>query len=306
MRRFRALGSDRWIEVLFDRIGRERKGTRAGVVMVALFRDVTVEVKAEAELVAAQEALARQQHMRAIGELTAGIVHDVSNTLGAIRLRLSALRRDPAYAGAQGPNIEALERIVSEGTVMLQKLQRLGQSAERRQAPEPVDLVQSVASAVEIAQSGLRYRAIHDGVDIRIEQALRPLPRILAWPDDLQRVFVNLLINARDAMPLGGAIRIASESSGEQIAVRIEDEGTGIPEDVMPRIFEPYFTTKGRSATGMGLATAQRAMARVGGSILAANRPGGGAVFTLRFPVGGDAGAMAHRGKNGAKNSGPK
>jgi len=280
--RFRALGEERWIEVLLDRVPRERPSATT----VALFRDVTAEVRAEAELVAAQDALARQQHMRAIGELTAGIVHDVSNTLGAIRLRVSALRRDPACMAAQGANIEAIERIVSDGTVMLQKLQRLGQSDET-QAPVHVDLVESIKNAIEIAQSGLRYRAIHDGVDIRIEHDLPPLPSILAWPDDLQRVFVNLLINARDAMPLGGRILITGALLGERVAIRIEDEGTGIAPAVMPRIFEPYFTTKGGSGTGMGLATAQRAMARLGGSITAANRSRAGAAFTLLFPVGG-------------------
>jgi signal transduction histidine kinase len=279
--RFRAPRNDRWVEVLFDRVAREGSPSST----VALVRDITAEVKAEAELVAAQAALARQQHMRAIGELTAGIVHDVSNTLGAIRLRVSALRRDPACMGAQGANIEALERIVSDGTVMLQKLQRLGQSADV-QAPQPVDLAENITSAIELAQSGLRYRAIHDGVDIRIEHDLPRLPKIMAWPDDLQRVFVNLLLNARDAMPIGGRIRISAAREGGQVAIRVDDEGTGIPPAIMPRIFEPYFTTKGGSGTGMGLATAQRAMARLGGSISAGNRPEGGARFTLLFPLG--------------------
>jgi signal transduction histidine kinase len=278
VQRYRSVSQERWIDVLFDRApGPDR-------LAVGVFHDVTAQVKAEAELAVAQNVLARQEHMRAIGELTAGIVHDVSNTLGAIRLRLSALSRDAVCMAAQGANIKALERIVSEGTDMLQKLQRLGDSDEN-QPPEAVELSQSVAGAIEVAQSGLRYRAVHDGVDIRIENAVPPLPEVIAWRNDLQRVFVNLLINARDAMPLGGRIRVSGERVGEQLVVKVEDEGTGIEPGVMPRIFEPYFTTKGSTGTGMGLSTVQRAMARIGGSVAASNRSRGGALFTLCFPL---------------------
>jgi signal transduction histidine kinase len=276
-------------------------------VVVALFHDITAQIKAEAELVAAQAALARQEQVRAVGELAAGIVHDVSNTLAAIRLRLSALRRDPACMAAQGTNIEALERILREGTDMLHNLQRLGQRDDV-QPSELVDLREIVSSAVEIAQSGLRYRAIHDGIDIRIETQVPPLPKVVAWRDDLQRAIVNLLINARDAMPSGGRITITGAARRDEVVIEISDDGTGIPAAILPRIFEPYFTTKGASGTGMGLATVQRVMVRLGGGIAAANRQDGGAVFTLRFPRATHstrAGAATAARGGGAPTAGP-
>jgi signal transduction histidine kinase len=278
-RRYRAVDAQRWIEAMFERVSDSDR------CVVAMFHDVTARVAAEAELVAVQDALLRQEQMRAVGELAAGIVHDVSNTLAAIRLRLSALRRDPSCMSSQGGNIEALERILQEGTEMLRKLQRLGHSDEH-QAAELVDLAEIVGSAIEVAQSGLRYRAIHDGVDIRIEHNVPRLPKVVAWRDDLQRAFVNLLINARDAMRMGGRIRVSGAPRAHEIVIEVEDEGAGIPPAVLSRIFEPYFTTKGQSGTGMGLVTVQRVMARLGGSISAVNRQGGGAVFTLRFPLG--------------------
>jgi signal transduction histidine kinase len=185
---------------------------------------------------------------------------------------------------AQGSNIAALERIVKEGTEMLQKLQRLGHSDDDK-APEPLDLTEIVASAIEVAQSGLRHRAMNEGIDIRIENTVPHLPKVTAWRDDLLRIFVNLLINARDAMPLGGCVRVTGEQRGTRIAVRVQDEGTGIPAAVMPRIFDSYFTTKGRGGTGMGLATVRRAMERLGGSVSVSNHARGGAVFTLSFPL---------------------
>jgi signal transduction histidine kinase len=277
--RYRALRADRWIDAVFDRL--YAAGT--GVTTVAAFHDVTDRVQTDDALAAAREVLARQQDKRAMGELAAGIVHDVSNTMAAIRLRLSALRRDPACMAAQGSNIEALQRIVAEGSDLLQRLQNLGEG-DGSGNPEVVDLRACVEAAIEVAQSGLRYRAIHDGIDIRIENAVPELPRIKGWPHDLQRLFVNLLINARDAMPLGGLIRVSGVEAGREVLVKVEDDGTGIPAAVMPHIFDPYFTTKGPNGTGLGLTMVERAMARHGGSTTAGNREGGGAVFTLRFP----------------------
>jgi signal transduction histidine kinase len=286
--RYRSVAEDKWIDVLFNRVGGGGPGAgRAargeGDVVVAVFNDVTGRIQADAALLAAETELARQERVRAIGELAAGIVHDVSNTLGAIRLRVSVLVRDPTCMAAQGANIAALERIVKEGTDMLQKLQRLGQVDEEK-APEPLDLAEIVGAAIEVAQSGLRHRAMNEGVDIRIENTVPRLPRVLAWRDDLLRVFVNLLINARDAMPLGGCVRVGGRQSGTRIAITVEDEGTGIPHTVMPHIFDSYFTTKGRAGTGMGLATVRRSMERLGGTVSVSNHARGGAVFTLLFP----------------------
>jgi signal transduction histidine kinase len=277
--RYRALGNERWIDVVFDRL----YPTGSNPATVAAFHDVTDRVQTDDALAAAREVLARQQDKRAMGELAAGIVHDVSNTMAAIRLRLSALRRDPDCMAAQGSNVDALQRIVTEGSELLQRLQNLGEG-DGAGNPEPVDLRECVVAAIEVAQSGLRYRAIHDGIDIRIENAVPVLPKIKGWPHDLQRVFVNLLINARDAMPLGGLIRVTGAEAGKEVLIKVEDDGTGIPAAVMPHIFDAYFTTKGAGGTGLGLTMVERAMARHGGSTTAGNRNGGGAVFTLRFP----------------------
>jgi signal transduction histidine kinase len=280
--RHRSLAGERWIDVLFDC---QPDAGKRGVVCLAVFHDVTALVKAEARVLAAQAALARQEHVRAMGELAAGVVHDVSNMLAAIRLRLSALGRDAVCTAAQGSNIEALDRIVGEGTAMLQKLQRLGQAGGTDQAAAPVDLREAVAWAVEVAQSGLRYRAISEGIDIRIENLVPPLPAVMAWRDDLQRVFVNLLLNARDAMPRGGRIAIRGREARDHIVIEVEDQGTGISPAALPHIFEPYFTTKEAAGSGIGLATVQRAMARLGGGVSVANARPRGTVFTLCFPL---------------------
>jgi CheY-like chemotaxis protein len=98
-------------------------------------------------------------------------------------------------------------------------------------------------------------------------------------------VIVNLLLNARDAMPLGGTIRIVAEQQPNRVVLKVLDEGVGIPLEDLSKIFDPFFTTKGKRGTGLGLSMARGVLARLGGDIVAENRPERGACFTLSFPV---------------------
>ena len=139
--------------------------------------------------------------------------------------------------------------------------------------------------SVEMARSTLEERSSLLGRSTQVEANLPDLPPILGEPAELRQIFLNLLLNAQDAMPEGGAIRIGATVGKEAVVVTVEDEGQGIPEEFMGRIFDPFFTTKGERGTGLGLSIAYGAMARLGGSITAANRAGGGAIFTLRFPI---------------------
>jgi CheY-like chemotaxis protein len=111
------------------------------------------------------------------------------------------------------------------------------------------------------------------------------LPLIVGEPAELRQTFLNLLLNAQDAMTAGGIIRITGATQDGKIVVNVEDEGEGIPEENLPHIFDPFFSTKGENGTGLGLSIASASMARIGGSISAANRAQGGAIFALKFPI---------------------
>lgn len=241
-----------------------------------------------------QQAVIERERLRAIGELAHGVAHDVNNVLAALRLRVGILQKDPACVGAQNANLAAIERILAEGTTLVTKLQQFGY---RDEAPlVPVDLAEAIRLAVEIAQSGLRLRGAETGVQVHIRCKIEPLPMVRASAEDLRHVFVNLLLNARDAMPSGGTVTIRAGTEDGAIVVRVEDEGHGIPPTLLPRIFDPFFTTKGIKGTGIGLAMAKSVMKRIGSSITASNRPEGGACFELRFatlgPVAGRRGAQ--------------
>lgn len=244
--------------------------------------DITDRLALRASLDTAQAWIEQHERLRNLGELSAGLVHDLHNTLGAIALRIGLLRRDPVCMEAQSRNIEALERIVNEGNALVAKLQGLGRADVGSQLG-PVDLRDVIAEAIEIAQSGLKVKAAETGVHVEMETKVPSLPPVFGAPNELTQVFVNLLLNARDAMPTGGKVTIRGEATESGVVVRVEDEGTGIPPATLPHIFDAFFTTKGASGTGLGLAMAKRVMTRIGGNIEAENRSERGAVFRLSF-----------------------
>jgi len=259
--------------------------------------DRTREAGVTSALAAAETWIRQHEQLRVIGELSLGVAHDVHNTLGAIALRIGILKQDAACMAAQGRNIDALDRIVSEGNALVAKLQSIGRLEPPVEEMTGVDLREIIASAIEIAQSGLKLRAAETGVHIHMQMEVPALPPVSGRPEELRQLFVNLLINARDAMPKGGRVVIRGErehdSSGgadaatpAAVVIRVEDEGTGFPPHVLPRIFDSFFTTKVQAGgTGMGLAMAREVMTRLGGSIDAANRPEGGAAFRFTLPL---------------------
>ncbi len=233
-----------------------------------------------------QELLAEQEHLRALGEMASGVAHDLNNTLNSMKLRLELLERDTQFAARNRSQLDALVRIVSDATTRLCRLQDFA-----RQHPETlsdqVQLGDVIHEAVEIARSDLEHRAAREGLPLAIEVEVPRLPRVNGSATDLRYVFINLLLNARDAMPHGGTIRIRGTTDKSHVVITVEDEGTGIPEPYLRSIFRPFFTTKGDKGTGLGLSMAYGVMSRAGGSITAANRREGGAVFTLSFPMAG-------------------
>ena len=255
---------------------------RACVLVVG--QDVTARVQAEEELRRNRESMLNQERLKAVGELASGIAHDLNNSLNALRLNVELMRDDSTLTPEQSARSAWLSRIVNDSASTIGRLQDFARRRHDRPV-QAVDLKAVVSQSVEMARSTLEERGSLLGRSSRVEANLPDLPPILGEPAELRQIFLNLLLNAQDAMPEGGAICIGATVGKEAVVVTVEDEGQGIPEKFMGRIFDPFFTTKGERGTGLGLSIAYGAMARLGGSIAAANRAGGGAIFTLRFPV---------------------
>ncbi|MBV8477861.1 MAG: response regulator [Acidobacteria bacterium] len=247
-------------------------------------QDVTTRVEAEEELRRNREVLMNQERLKAVGELASGIAHDLNNSLNALRLWLEVLCADPTVTSRHDNALQLISRIVRDASATIGRLQDFARRRHDRPV-ESVDLNAIIGESVQMAKSTLEEKNLLLGKSIRVELELPKLPLVFGDPSELRQLILNLLLNAQDAMPAGGTIRISGQVEHELIAVRVEDEGYGIPQQHLNRIFDPFFSTKGERGTGLGLSIAYAAMTRIGGSISAANRVEGGAIFTLNFPI---------------------
>jgi signal transduction histidine kinase len=242
-----------------------------------------------AERERAESRLIQAQKMEAVGQLTGGIAHDFNNLLTAIigSLDLLLRRTDEERVARLARNaLQAAER----GATLTAQL--LAFSRRQRLSPTPVH-----PNDVVTGMADLLGRAI--GTHISIDMALADeLWRALADPTQLEVMILNLVINARDAMPAGGRIRIetrnvrevppalaAELNPGEYVALAVSDTGTGMPPDVLARAFEPFFTTKVQGkGTGLGLSQLYGFARQSGGTVRIESEPGQGTIVTIYLP----------------------
>jgi CheY-like chemotaxis protein len=255
-----------------------------------LIHDVTDEVRAEAELRGAREALHERHRMQSIGEVASGVAHDLNNALNVMRLRLTLLQRH-SRDREQSAQLASLTRIIDDAAVRVARMQDLSRK-HSDESLEIVDLRQVIDESVALASTQLEQLSLQ-GKRFRVLTNVPARLEVRASSTELKHLFVNLLLNARDAMPRGGTISVEGRSEDGGAVVTVSDEGTGIAEDNLERIFDSFFTTKGKEGTGLGLSMARGAMSRIGGSITARNRVPRGAEFVLRFPRSGVARAVA-------------
>jgi signal transduction histidine kinase len=265
-------------------------------IALAMLEDVTEQALREEELSHTRTSLLQRERLRVLGLLAAAVAHDLGSTLRGASFQLASLRpfgfRDRA-AALQGA-MERLE-IASEIVNRLHDFARGGSMP----ALGPVRLARVIQKA--IAVTDLEKSAA--GKPLRVVTSLPELPPVQGNETELSLLFVNLLRNAREAMPGGGTIQITARRKGTTVRVRIADDGPGIPPNDLPRVFSPFFSTKGAAGTGLGLWLAKGTMRRSGGSISVANGPKRGAVFSLVFPVAVSLSAPGRRRAPGARDS---
>lgn len=247
------------------------------VSVLGVARDVTEE-KSIAER--SQQA----DKLRALGQLASGVAHDVNNDLAAILGRVQRLMRNPEFDGLKR-DLEVIETAALDSAQTVRRIQNFAR--QQGQADfGPVDLNGLLRDAIEITRTRWLDDAQSRGVKYTVELEAADIPPILGDGSQLREVFVNLIINALDAMPEGGPLHVASAVDRDGEAhVRFVDEGMGIPRRIRERIFEPFFSTKGASGTGMGLAVSYGIVTRHNGRIDVESEVGRGATFTVSFPV---------------------
>jgi signal transduction histidine kinase len=193
---------------------------------------------------------------------------------------------DPADRERASILAEQVRRVAK----LLRTLLDLARRGDR--ASVPVDLARVLDDGLGFFREKLRRRGIE------VERDFARVPPVRGDADRLQQVFLNLFVNAADAMPGGGCLRVSLASPEPGVVeVRVRDTGEGIPEDVLPRVFDPFFTTKPRGqGTGLGLVVSRGIVLDHGGTIEVQSEPGGGAEFLIRLPADGAAGRPADGG----------
>jgi len=231
----------------------------AGVVTGAstIARDVTERNRAA-------EALRKTEKLAATGRLAGTMAHEINNPLEAVTNLLYLISRNPS-----------LEEKTREYTRMaISEVDRIGHIARQAlgfyreaAAPIPVNIADLVANIVQLYSAGAQNKAVH------IEAQLETQAQVPAFPGEMRQVFSNLIVNAVDAVPRGGIIKIRVKhgrdwrSCAFGIRVLVSDNGPGIPVESRPHIFEPFFTTKGEKGTGVGLWVSQGVIEKHSGSI---------------------------------------
>ncbi len=268
-------------------------------IICVFARDIGLQKRAEEERDRLQKQLWYSQKHEAVGRLAGGVAHDFNNLLTAITLGVEELLNQPELSPVAAEEADEIRSAAVRGRDLVRQL--LAFSGRQILEPRTLDL-----NTVIRDMERLIRRTI--GEDIELNTRLAPdLAVIQADPGQLEQVILNLVVNARDAMPDGGAIELGTENTtvdeafarpfmtveaGPHVALKVTDTGTGMEQGTVDRIFEPFFTTKPKDkGTGLGLATVYGIVKQSGGSIWAESEPGRGTTFTVLFPASGGASA---------------
>jgi two-component system, NtrC family, sensor kinase len=246
---------------------------------------VTLEDKVKErtqELEKARIRLVQQEKMASLGRLSAGVAHEINNPLTSI-LVFSTILRDKLDAGHA--DYRKVSTIVNETIRCREIVDRLlAFSRQDEPRKEKRQINQVINRSLELLKNQALFQNIR--VDLRLS---RDLPEVSIDVNQIQQVFVNILINAADAMPRGGdlAIRsyVASLPEGRVVVCEFSDTGRGIPEEDIPRLFDPFFSTKDKG-TGLGLSICYGIIQRHGGKIEVRSKKDQGSLFTVQLPLG--------------------
>ena len=267
-----------WIWVAMEgQIIRER-GIPIGFQIIA--SDITERKQAVEELEEAQEQLIRAEKLASIGQLASGVGHELRNPLGAIKNAIFYVRRRVARSdlAATEPRVleflDIMDKEVTSANKVISDLLGFSRVAKPTVAP---------ANIGGMIEDALKYVPMAE--NIKLTTDVDPgLPMVMVDADQVRQVFVNIILNAVEAMPEGGRLEIRARSKAQFVEVEFADSGGGIPESIIGKIFDPLFTTKAKGI-GLGLAMSKSILERHGGNIQVKSEDGKGATFTASLPT---------------------
>ena len=250
---------------------------------------------AHRKLKESQRQLLFSAKQAAVGELAGGVAHEVNNPLQIIlsRVQLMISQHDEA------PKVVKGLRLIENNVRRISKIIRalLGFASHTADSEwAPVDLAQAIQQAVALLKHQLDSQLIDVTLDVPDD-----LPALPGDVGELEQIFINLILNAQNAMPEGGHLQISAASDDDGVEIKFADTGTGIESEHLDRIFEPFFTMRpDDGGTGLGLAVSYGIAVAHNGTLTVDSTPGRGTTFALRLPLSDDDDATGHEDQNGA------
>lgn len=272
-------GEERAVNVLVTPFGTDEPGAGAPRSTLVVAEDVTEELRTKWRLI-------QTERLAAIGRMAAHVTHEVRNPLSSIGLNVEMLADDLAEAGPEAQALlRAIQREIDRLTGITEEYLRLARLPQPRLEPDDPGAV--IRSVSELVRAEMR----ESGIDLHVEVA-DDLPQVAMDEPQIRQALLNLLRNAREAMPEGGDVRIEADHHDGGVRVLVRDEGPGIPAEERRRIFDLFYTTKERG-TGLGLPLTQQIVVAHGGRIRCESGADGGTTFELWLPAAGRATGVA-------------
>jgi C4-dicarboxylate-specific signal transduction histidine kinase len=232
-----------------------------------------------------QDRLVQTARLTAMGELAAAVAHQINNPLTTIMVDSEMMLLDEAPGSRNYKSIESIHRAGKRAVGVAKRLLAIARPSDPQSPPVPIDVVDTIRGVLSLVQARIERNRIRVEVDVP-----DALPPVWAIPGTLDDIWLNLMMNAHDAL-LGRPdawLRISAryDQPAESLEVVIEDNGPGIPTEILPNIFKPFFTTKPvGEGTGIGLHICRQSAEQAGGTIQVHSELGAGTQFKVRLPV---------------------
>ena len=235
-----------------------------------------------------QQTVMQQERLRALGQIASGIAHDINNALSPAALYTqSLLSHEPGLTVRAREHLAVIQRAIEDVAQTVQRMRAFYMPQGMETTLAPVELNQVLAQVIELTRARWSNMPQERGVVVHVESDFAPdLPRILGAESEVRDALTNLMLNAVDALPEGGVIRLRSrfEPRDEQVIVEIQDNGVGMNETTRSRCLEPFYTTKGERGTGLGLPMVFGMLQRHGGELEIDSELDKGTTMRLIFP----------------------
>jgi two-component system cell cycle sensor histidine kinase/response regulator CckA len=274
----RQFGGSRMLTLAVTLSGLRKRPGAALDGLIAIVRDITTEREVEGQLHQAEK-------LTALGQLAGGIAHDFNNLLQAILGYAQLMKQNPENKDLIERSLTVVESAALDGSETVRRIQQFAR-LRPDEAFVQVEINQIVQDAVAITRPRWEENIARESRALEMRLDLQAGALMQGRPAALSELLTNLILNAMDAMPSGGTLTIATRHlPGREVQVTVSDTGVGMPETIRQRIFEPFYSTKGDSGSGLGLSMAYSIVHRHGGQIHVDSEPGAGTTFTLTFPI---------------------